>query len=58
VQLATVGKEVFRGAKKAQKLEATGAGDPQVQERLQKLKQVEAFRELGMSWGSVAYFVG
>lgn len=27
-----------------------GAGDPLVQERLRKLKQVEAFRKHGVSW--------
>lgn len=58
MQLTTVGKEVFRGAKKAQKLEAAGAGDPQVQERLRKLKQVEAFRELGLSWADIQGLVG
>jgi putative transposase len=43
VQLTTVGKAIWRGARKAQELEAAGAGDPQVQERLEKLKQVETF---------------
>jgi hypothetical protein len=50
VQLTTVGKAIGRGARKAQELEAAGAGDPRVQKQLHKLKQVEAFREPGVSW--------
>ncbi|MER3536778.1 MAG: IS481 family transposase, partial [Thermus sp.] len=32
MQLTTVGKEVWRGAKQAQRLNEAGAGDPTVQE--------------------------
>ncbi len=41
MQLTTVGKEVLRGARKARELQEAGAGDPTVQDRLRKLKQVE-----------------
>ena len=50
MQLTTVGKAIWRGARKAQELEMAGVGDPLVQERLRKLKQVEAFRKHGVSW--------
>jgi putative transposase len=35
-----------------------GAGDPLVQERLRKLKQVEAFRKHGVSWPEIQALVG
>ena len=37
MQLTTVGKEIWRAARKARQLEEAGADDPTVQERLQKL---------------------
>jgi len=43
MQLTTVGKEVFRGARKALELAEAGAGDL---ERLRRLKQVEALSTL------------
>ena len=43
MQLTTVGKEVFRGARKALELAEAGAGDL---ERLRQLKQVEALSTL------------
>jgi putative transposase len=58
VQLTTVGKAIWRGARKAQELEAAGAGDPQVQERLEKLKQVETLRRRGVPWREVQEVVG
>jgi predicted DNA-binding transcriptional regulator AlpA len=58
VQLTTVGKAIWRGASKAQELEAAGAGDPQVQERLEKLKQVETLRRRGVPWREVQEVVG
>lgn len=58
MQLTTVGKAIWRGARKAQELEMAGAGDPLVQERLRKLKQVEAFRKHGVSWPEIQALVG
>lgn len=58
MQLTTVGKAIWRGARKAQELEAAGAGDPQVQERLEKLKQVETLRRRGVPWREVQEVVG
>lgn len=50
MQLTTVGKEVFSGARKALELAEAGAGDPTVQERLRQLKQVKALRKRGAPW--------
>jgi len=47
MQLTTVGKEVFRGARKALELAEAGAGDL---ERLRRLKQVEALRKREAPW--------
>ncbi len=58
MQLTTVGREVWRGAKKAQALQEAGAGDPTVQDRLQKLKQVEAFRQHKADWPEIEALVG
>ena len=58
MQLTTVGKEVFRGARKARELQEAGAGDPTVQERSRKLKQVEALRKHGVSWPEIQELVG
>ncbi len=58
MQLTTVGREVWRGAKKAQALVGAGAGDPTVQAHLQKLKQVEAFRKLKVDWSEIQSLVG
>jgi len=66
MQLTTVGKEVFRGARKARELQGAGAGDPTVQERSRKLKQVaalrskhrEALRKHGVSWPEIQELVG
>ena len=57
MQLTTVGREVWRGAKKAQELVGAGAGDPTVQARLQKLKQVEAFRKHKVDWPEIQSLV-
>ncbi len=58
MQLTTVGREVWRGAKKAQALQETGAGNPTLQDRLQKLKQVEAFRKHKVDWPEIQALVG
>ena len=46
MQLTTVGKEVFRGARKALELAEAGAGAPQPRQ----LKQVEALRKREAPW--------
>lgn len=58
MQLTTVGKEVLRGARKARELQEAGAGDPTVQERLRKLKQVEALRKYRMGWPEIQELLG
>jgi transposase InsO family protein len=58
MQLTTVGREVWRGARKAQELNGAEAGDPTVQARLQKLKQVEAFRKHKVDWSEIQSLVG
>ncbi len=59
MQLTTVGKEVLRGARVSPKgyLEA-GAGDPTVQDRLWKLKQVEALRKYRVGWPEIQELLG
>ena len=59
MQLTTVGKEVLRGARVSPKgyLEA-GAGDPTVQDRLRKLKQVEALRKYRVGWPEIQELLG
>jgi len=54
MQLTTVGKEVFRGARKALELAEAGAGDPTVRQ----LKQVEALRKREAPWSEVQEVVG
>lgn len=58
MQLTTVGKEVLRGARKARELQEAGAGDPTVQERLRKLKQVEALRKYRVGWPEIQELLG
>jgi len=58
MQLTTAGREVWRGAGKAQVLQEAGAGDPTVQDRLRKLKQVEAFRKRKVDWPEIQSLVG
>jgi len=58
MQLTTVGREIWRGAKKAQALIEAGADNPTVQDRLRKLKQVEAFRKHGVAWIEIQSLVG
>ncbi|SDF45772.1 Winged helix-turn helix [Thermus arciformis] len=58
MQLTTVGKKVFRGAQKARELQEAGAGDPTVQDRLRKLKQVEALRKYRMGWPEIQELLG
>ena len=49
MQLTTVGREIWRGAKKAEALIEAEVNNPTVQHRLRKLKQVEAFRKHGVA---------
>jgi len=58
MQLTAVGKEIWRAARKAEQLEEAGADNPAVQARLQKLRQVEAFRKHRMSWPEIQSLVG
>lgn len=58
MQLTTVGREIWQGARQAKKLAEAGAGDPEVQERLRKLKLVQALREGKKSWRAVQELVG
>lgn len=58
MQPTTVGKGIWRGAKKAEELAEAGAGDPTVQERLCKLKLVEALRQREASWSEIQELVG
>ena len=54
MQRTTVGKEVLRGARLAQRLDEAGAGDPTVQERLRKLtlNPVSAQEQRGLAQDS------
>ncbi len=58
MQLTTVGKEIWKAARKAEQLEEAGAGDSTVKERPQKLKLVEAFRKHGVGWPEIKELVG
>ncbi len=58
MRLTTVGREAWRGAKRAQALIEAGADDARVQDRLRKLKQVEAFRKHGVAWAEIQSLVG
>ena len=57
MQLITVGKGVWRGASKAVQLEAAGAGDVTVRERLGKLRLIEALKERGAGWPEITDLV-
>ncbi len=58
MQRTTVGREVWRAARKSGQLTQAGAGDPEVEGRLRKLKQVEAFRKHGVAWAEIQSLVG
>ncbi|GAA6735106.1 hypothetical protein YIM1640_22650 [Thermus oshimai] len=58
MQLTTVGQAVGRGARLAQRLEEAGAGDPEVQERLCKLRLVQSLRKHRMDWREVQELSG
>ena len=45
MRFTTVGKEILKGARQAQKLEAAGSEGPKVAQRLRAIKLVEALRE-------------
>jgi len=58
VQLATAGREVWQGVKRASHLHHASVGDPVATKHLQKLKQVEAFRKHGVTWTEIQILVG
>ncbi|MFN3412894.1 MAG: integrase core domain-containing protein [Thermoanaerobaculum sp.] len=58
MQLTTIGRDLWRGAKAARRLAEAGADDPEVGERLRKLKLVKALRERGCSWAEIGELVG
>ncbi len=58
MQLTTVGREIWRGARQAQALEEAGAGDEEVQGRLHKLKLVRALRKGKATWEEIQGLVG
>ncbi len=58
MQLTTVGKELWKAAREAQRLEEAGADDPTAQARLQKLGQVETLRKHRVSWPEIQSLVG
>ncbi|WP_105318215.1 integrase core domain-containing protein [Thermus tenuipuniceus] len=58
MQLTTVGRDLWRGAKEAQSLAEAGAGDPDVQERLRKVKLVKALRESKRGWDEIQKLLG
>jgi len=58
MQLTTVGRENWRGARKARQLSEAGAGDSAVSDRLQMLRQVEAFGKHGVGWSEIHTLVG
>jgi len=57
MQITMVGREVWRGARKAQALQGAEAGDSTVQDRLRKLKQVAAFRKHKVGWSEIQSLV-
>ena len=58
MQLTTVGKEIWRGARQAQRLDEAGAGDSTVQERLRKLKLAHSLRKRKADWAEIGELVG
>ena len=58
MQLTTIGRELWSGARKAEQLRAAGADNPTVQARLQKLKLVEALKKRGVPWPEIQALVG
>lgn len=58
MQLTTIGQEVRRGARLAQRLDEAGSGDPEVQERLRKLKLVQSLRNRQVDWPEIQELVG
>ena len=58
MQLTTVGKEVWRAARQAERLDQAGAEGPTISERLRKLRLVETPRKRGTSWFEVQSLVG
>lgn len=58
MQRTTVGKEVLRGARLAQRLDEAGAGDPTVQERLRKITLIPSLRRSKEDWPKIQELVG
>ncbi|MCX7850900.1 integrase core domain-containing protein [Thermus sp.] len=58
MQLTTVGRTIWKGASQGARLAEAGAGDPDVQGRLRKVKLVKALREGKRSWGEIQELLG
>lgn len=58
MQFTSIGKEILKGARQAQQLEAAGSNDPKVAERLRKIKLVETLREAKKDWKQIQELVG
>ena len=58
MQLTTVGRAIWRGAKEARRLAEAGAGDPEVGKRLHTLRLVKALRESQRSWDEIEELLG
>ncbi|WP_081914451.1 integrase core domain-containing protein [Thermus caliditerrae] len=57
-QLTTIGRTLWRGASQGTRLAEAGAGDPDVQERLRKVKLAKALRASGRGWDEIQGLVG
>ena len=53
MRFTTVGKEILKGARQAQKLEAARSEGPKVAERLREIKLVEALRKAKKDWKEI-----
>ncbi len=58
MKLTTIGRKLWKGARKAEQLRAAGADNLTVQARLQKLKLVEALKKRGVPWPEIQALVG
>jgi len=58
VKITTVGKVVFRAAKQAQHLQEAGSNNPEVAERLKKIRLVDALQKAKRDWKEIKELVG
>ncbi|MER3455127.1 MAG: hypothetical protein C4318_08255, partial [Acidimicrobiia bacterium] len=58
MKITTVGKVVFRAAKQAQHLQEAGSNNPEVAERLKKIRLVETLRKAKRDWKEIKELVG